>query len=69
MSRTEFDCARVPGETCSVRMIGDRDDVLKAAKQHLVSVHGHEDSEQLHKDVTRVVDAAEQETAYASWGS
>jgi hypothetical protein len=69
MSRTVFDCARVPGNTCSVQMIGDRDDVLAAAKQHLVAAHDHEDNEQLHNDVSHVVDDHQQVKTYASWGS
>lgn len=68
MSRTVFDCGRVPGDTCSVQMVGERDDVLRAAKQHLVSAHGHDDNGDLDKNVTQVVDDHQQETPYASWG-
>ena len=67
MSRTVFDCARVPGKTCSVQMIGERDDVLRAAKQHLVAAHGHEDNSDLHQNVTKVVDGNEPATPYSSW--
>jgi hypothetical protein len=67
MSRTVFDCARVPGESCSVQMIGDRDDVLAAAKQHLVSAHGHVDDSNLDQNVTTVVDGHQQQTPYSSW--
>ena len=67
MSRTVFDCARVPGDTCSVQMIGERDDVLAAAKQHLVSAHGHEDNSNLDENVTNVVDSHQQATTYATW--
>ena len=67
MSRTVFDCARVPGDTCSVQMIGERDDVLAAAKQHLVSTHGHEDNSNLKQNVTNVVDTHQQATPYSTW--
>ena len=67
MSRTVFDCARVPGDTCSVQIIGDRDDVLAVAKQHLVSAHGHEDNSTLDQNVSAVVDAHQQATPYSSW--
>jgi hypothetical protein len=67
MSRTVFDCARVPGKTCSVQMIGERDDVLAAAKQHLVAAHGHDDNDALHQNVTTVVDGNEPPTPYSSW--
>lgn len=68
MSRTVFDCARVPGKTCSVQLVGERDDVLEAAKQHLISAHNHADDDQLHNNVTTVVDAHQQEIPYDSWG-
>lgn len=67
MSRTVFDCARVPGDTCSLQMIGDRDDVLAAAKQHLVAAHAHDDDANLDKNVTNVVDSHQQATPYSSW--
>jgi hypothetical protein len=67
MSRTVFDCARVPGDTCSVQMIGERDDVLTAATQHLVSAHGHEAGPNLDQNVTTVVDSHQQATPYSTW--
>lgn len=67
MSRTVFDCARVPGKTCSVQIIGERDEVLKAAKQHLVSAHKHEDNGKLDQNVTKVVDDHQQQKPYDSW--
>jgi S-formylglutathione hydrolase FrmB len=67
MSRTVFDCARVPGETCSVQMIGERDDVLRAAKQHLVTAHGHTDDAKLDKNVSTVVEDHQQQTPYSTW--
>ena len=67
MSRTVFDCARVPGDTCSVQMIGERDDVLTAAKHHLVSAHGHSDNSSLDQNVSTVVDGHQQATPYSSW--
>lgn len=67
MSRTVFDCARTPGDNCSLQMIGERNDVLAAAKQHLVSAHGADDNGDLDKNVTKVVDTHTQETPYSSW--
>jgi hypothetical protein len=67
MSRTVFDCARVPGDTCSLQMIGEKDEVLAAAQQHLVSAHGHQDGPELAQNVTKVVAEHEQATPYASW--
>jgi len=67
MSRTVFDCARVPGDTCSLQLIGERDEVLAAAKHHLVSAHGRADDSSLEQNVTTVVDGHQQATPYSSW--
>jgi hypothetical protein len=48
-------------------MIGERDDVLAAAKQHLVSAHGHDDNSNLAQNVTTVVDSHQQQTPYSTW--
>lgn len=66
MNQTQsvFECARVPvGDTCSVQLSGERDHVVQAAKQHLVS-HGHANDDQLDTNVTRAVDDQD----YDSWG-
>jgi predicted small metal-binding protein len=65
MARTVFDCARVPGKTCTLQIIGDKKDVLPAAQQHLVSAHGMTNGKQLQDNVTRVVD--EHARRYSSW--
>jgi hypothetical protein len=67
MATIVFECARVPeGETCSVRIIGERDDVLQAAHDHLVS-HGLTGGSDLQKNVTQAVD--EHATTYRMWGN
>jgi predicted small metal-binding protein len=65
MARTVFDCARVPTKTCTLQIIGDKKDVLDAAKQHLVSAHGMKRGKQLEENVTKVVN--EHAKQYASW--
>jgi hypothetical protein len=67
MGRTTFDCARVPGKHCSLQMTGNKNDVLKAARQHLVQAHGHQDGEQLQKSVSAVVDDHDQAKPYDTW--
>ena len=68
MATVVFDCARVPGgTTCSVKIIGDRDDVLKAAHDHLVATHGLPADSDLHQNVKRVVDEHQAEP-YGMWG-
>jgi hypothetical protein len=69
MATTVFDCARVPGDTCSVQMVGERDDVLRAAQDHLVSTHGMQADGDLQKNVTRVVDEHHQSKTYGLWGA
>jgi predicted phosphoribosyltransferase len=53
MARVMADCRRWPSDSnCSLTIIGEEDEVLEAAVQHSVSVHGHEDSQEL-RDQTR----------------
>jgi Protein of unknown function (DUF1059) len=69
MTTTVFDCARVPEEkNCSVKIIGERDDVLQAAHDHLVSTHGSTAGSDLQKKVTRAVDE-HQAKPYGMWGN
>ena len=52
MARVMADCRRFPSESnCSLTIIGDEEEVLQAAAQHAVSVHGHEDTPQLKDDI------------------
>ena len=46
MTRKYIDCREYPSESkCTVALCADSDDeLLEAAVQHAVSVHGHEDS-------------------------
>jgi hypothetical protein len=66
MATVMFDCARVPEDDhCSVKIIGERDDVVKAAHDHMVSAHGAEAGDDLHGKVTRVVE--EHQITYGMW--
>ena len=65
MARTVFDCARVPGDTCSVQMTGERDHVVEAAKHHMIAVHDHKDGDALETNVKNALE--EEPTPYASW--
>jgi hypothetical protein len=52
MARVMADCRRFPSESnCSLTIIGDEEEVLQAAAQHAVSVHGHEDTPQFKDDI------------------
>lgn len=56
MATKEFDCARVPGATCSVKISGERDDVVQAAVDHLAATHPHAATDALSSVVGDAVD-------------
>jgi predicted small metal-binding protein len=54
------DCRRFESESnCSLTIIGDEEEVVRAAAEHSVSVHGHEDTPQLREDVKGMLEPAE----------
>ena len=57
MARKYIDCRLFPSDTkCSVAISADtEDEVVDAAVQHAVSVHRHEDSPQLRKQIRACV--------------
>lgn len=64
MARVMADCRRWPSETnCSLVIIGEEDEVVRAAAEHAASVHGHEDGPQLREEVRGTLEPAEQYTA------
>jgi len=47
MTRMMADCRRFPSESnCSLVIIGEEDEVARAATEHAISVHGHPDNEE-----------------------
>jgi hypothetical protein len=45
MARKMADCRRFPSESnCSLTIIGEEEEVVRAAAEHATSVHGHEDT-------------------------
>ena len=60
MSRLMADCRRFPSETnCSLVIIGEEDEVARAAAEHAVSVHGHEDTPEFREQVRGFLEPAE----------
>ncbi|MEA2496196.1 MAG: hypothetical protein QOJ29_4107 [Thermoleophilaceae bacterium] len=60
MGRVMADCRRFESESnCSLTIIGDEEEVVRAAAEHSVSVHGHEDTPQLREDVKGMLEPAE----------
>lgn len=48
MSRKVADCRDFPNEKgCTLSIAGEEEEVITAAAQHAVAVHGHEDNEEL----------------------
>jgi len=48
MSRKVADCRDFPSETgCTLTISGEEDEVVAAAVQHAVSVHGHQDNDEV----------------------
>lgn len=61
MSRVMADCRRFPSETnCSLTIIGEEDEVVRAAAEHAASVHGHEDTPELRQQLRQFLEPAEQ---------
>ncbi|MFF9912028.1 DUF1059 domain-containing protein [Streptomyces sp. NPDC013457] len=48
MTRKVADCRKEPSVmNCTLTITGEEDEVVKAASEHAISVHGHEDTPEL----------------------
>ncbi|CAO0836487.1 DUF1059 domain-containing protein [Streptomyces microflavus] len=57
MTRKIADCRKYPSETnCSLAISGEEDEVVRAASEHAVSVHGHEDSPELRSRIRTMLE-------------
>jgi uncharacterized protein DUF1059 len=60
MARKMADCRRWPSETnCSLTIIGEEEEVIRAAAEHAASVHDHEDNEELRQQIREFLEPAE----------
>jgi predicted small metal-binding protein len=60
MARKIADCRRWPSESnCSLTIIGEEDEVIRAAAEHAVSVHGHEDTPELRDQIRDFLESEE----------
>lgn len=60
MGRMVADCRRMPSESnCSLTIIGEKDEVVRAAAEHAASVHGHEDTPELREQLTGFLEPEE----------
>ncbi|ASF07292.1 hypothetical protein NBRGN_104_00290 [Nocardia brasiliensis NBRC 14402] len=52
MTRKVADCRRFPSETnCTLTISGEEDEVVRAASEHAISVHQHEDGPELRAQI------------------
>jgi hypothetical protein len=64
MARKMADCRRFPSESnCSLTIIGEEDEVIRAAAEHAVSVHGHPDTPELRDQITGLLEPEQSYTA------
>ena len=51
-ARKSIDCRNYPSDkNCSLKISGTEEEVLDAAVQHAVSVHGHRESAELRQEI------------------
>ena len=56
MPRKVADCRDFPSEkNCTLTISGEEEEVLKAATEHAVSVHGHKYSEELRSQIRKML--------------
>ena len=66
MTRLMADCRRFPSESnCTLVIIGEEDEVSRAAFEHAVSVHGHPDNDETREAVHDLLEPAEKYTLEA----
>lgn len=64
MARVMADCRRMPSDSgCSLTIIGEEEEVVRAAAEHAASVHGHEDTAELREQLRGFLEPAERYTA------
>jgi hypothetical protein len=60
MSRKMADCRRFPSESnCSLVIIGEEGEVVRAAAEHASSVHGHDDTPEMREQIKQFLEPAE----------
>ena len=68
MARKVADCRRIPSEIdCSLTISGDEDEVLRAAEDHAVSVHGEQRSKELREMIRSSL--LDEDTYFAEQGA
>ena len=61
MGRVMADCRRFPSDSnCSLTIMGEEDEVVRAAAEHAASVHGHEDTPEMREQLRGMLEPAEE---------
>jgi hypothetical protein len=60
MTRMMADCRRFPSDTnCSLTIIGEEDEVVRASAEHAAAVHGHDDTPELREQLRGFLEPAD----------
>ena len=60
MGRVMVDCRRFPSDSnCSLTILGEEDEVVRAAAEHAASVHSHEDTPELREQIRGMLEPEE----------
>ncbi len=60
MARMMADCRRWPSDSnCSLTIIGEEEEVVRAAAEHAQSVHGHTDSPEMREQMRQFLEPAD----------
>jgi predicted small metal-binding protein len=60
MGRVMADCRRFPSDSkCSLTIIGEEEEVVRAAAEHAASVHGHEDTPEMRQKLREFLEPAD----------
>jgi len=66
MSRKVMDCRDYPSESnCTLTISGEEEEVLRAATDHAVSVHGHQDTPEFREKLRKILKDEEPTKAQA----
>ncbi|CAL99657.1 uncharacterized protein DUF1059 [Saccharopolyspora erythraea NRRL 2338] len=70
MTRKVADCRNYPSEmNCTLTISGEEDEVVRAAAEHAISVHGHDDTPELRDDIRRLLEDEAPAAAAAGTGA
>ncbi|MCI4044339.1 DUF1059 domain-containing protein [Streptomyces sp. TRM75563] len=64
MTRKMADCRKYPSEmNCTLTIVGEEDEVVRAASEHAASVHGHEDGPELREQIRGMLEDTDEKVS------